>query len=708
MAAPADTWNTPVSGTGTLTPTVPAHTTDDVLVCAMCTEDNTATLTPPAGWALIPASQLNTTGIRLGAWWRRVGSGETVAAPAITKSAGTGAGVAVCGRIRGARSTGNPWAAAPIGQANASSTTVAFGGGITTTVADTLLVQLVANSTDTTTAQTSAYRAATDPVQASWTERQDLSTSTASGCGLGVAAAAKTSPGATGNMNATLATASVSVGIAFEVVPVAGAALTSSVDDAAGLTDSAQPVLSVGNVETAADAIAATDSTSFAVARALVIADGIAAADAAQTTGAFARSVADIGGVTDTTAAGLAYAVTVADTAGIGDTTGVLADDFAASAGSLLSTRAPWAVHPSGGDGLITAAGRVRHNGAGATGLLYAGADQPSGEYDVLAEFVPIANIGFTLTGLAGRLAAAANTLYLARYSGSAGAWQILKLVNGSATTLATSSAFPLTLNQSYRVRFVLRDAAKRLVVDGVEVCSTADNAIAGAGRAGVRLFDSGTNSDASGVHLDNFAVEVPGVVTAETYQRAVADSAGVTDAAAPVKTSGLALALLLEDAAGATDALSRSAALARSVADAGALTDAVLPAAGFGRVVADVLAAVDAAQTAGAFARALQDALAAEDSIELAAGVVVELEDAASIADVADTFGAFGLLLEDAVAAVDAIETVRVTIPVLHAIIRAGDHAVVVASLLELPALTLDVDDRARVLLVLWTEVAP
>jgi len=219
VAVPVATFTSSVTGTGTLTPGVPSHQVNDILVCAVTTEDNTATLTPPAGWTQITATQLNTTGIKTVAWWRRVGVGETVANPAITKSTGSGAGVATVIRIRGAQTTGNPWNTPPIGQANASSTTVSCGGALAAATDQALIVMIVGNSTDTNSAQTSAYRAVTDPVQASWTEVDDTQTNTASGAGQGIGSAPKTGAGSTGNLNATLATASVSVGIAFEIAP---------------------------------------------------------------------------------------------------------------------------------------------------------------------------------------------------------------------------------------------------------------------------------------------------------------------------------------------------------------------------------------------------------------------------------------------------------------------------------------------------------
>lgn len=219
MAVPVPSFGAIVTGTGNLTPVLPAHVQDDVLVVAMATEDNVG-LTTVAGWTEIAAFQQGTTGIILVAWWRRVGVAETVADPLLTKASGTGAGLAIAGKIAGVRTAGNPWSAAPVNQANGSGTTVSCGGGITTTVADTLLVFFAGNSVSSATPQTSGYAAATDPPAGSWTEAADQNVTTATGAGLAVATAPKTTPGATGALLATLATAAVNCGLAFEAIPL--------------------------------------------------------------------------------------------------------------------------------------------------------------------------------------------------------------------------------------------------------------------------------------------------------------------------------------------------------------------------------------------------------------------------------------------------------------------------------------------------------
>jgi len=519
-----------VSGTGNLTPSLPSHAVNDILVVALATEDNTATLSAPAGWTQIPATQPNSTGMRLCAWWRRATQTGT-ANPLLSKSTGTGASVALAASFGGVRTTGNPWDATPVAQANASSVTVAFGGGMTVND-QAMIVMLVSNTTDTNTAQTSAYRAATDPVQANWTERADTNSNTASGAGIAAATAIKTGTGATGSLNATLATASVNCGIAFELVPLpitfvpktggASAALSAGAQDsfvqtldtgggaAGAVTGGGAQVTSretgggaLGTLVGGSDKLA--QKTGGGGSLSTTVGGGVEAVASGKTGGALAALATG----------GTAIRVQAFPKTG-GGTVGVSVytrDSFTDTAGKLLTahTEAPWTMHPaSAGDGIITNANRLRHNGASVIGLLFVDLPSPSADYDVVATFCPQTNIGGALTGIVGRLDRTVNTLYLARYSGSGSVWQILKIVNGSATTLVSSASFPLTAGLFYDARLVLRNAYKALEINGVEVCRTTDNAITGVGVGGVRLFDSSQNQDATSMHLDNFAVTSP------------------------------------------------------------------------------------------------------------------------------------------------------------------------------------------------------
>jgi hypothetical protein len=186
-------------------------------------------------------------------------------------------------------------------------------------------------------------------------------------------------------------------------------------------------------------------------------------------------------------------------------------DSFTDTAGTTLQSHTgeslTWANHPAtAGNAVITAAGRARHQAASAIALVLAGSPMSDPEYDVEADFVPVTNTGTVFTGIAGRLDSTANTMYLARWNGSTNQWQLLRGVAGTFTTLQSAGA-TLTANQSYHVKLQIRNATKKVFVDGVEVISSADNTVTAAGSAGVRLFDSSVASDANSVHVDNFTV---------------------------------------------------------------------------------------------------------------------------------------------------------------------------------------------------------
>lgn len=182
-----------------------------------------------------------------------------------------------------------------------------------------------------------------------------------------------------------------------------------------------------------------------------------------------------------------------------------LSDTYTDTAGVLLQnhtgeTGALWTKHPNAGsDALITTGGRLRAT-SGTAALYYASGVPATAEYDVEAPFFVASVPSTTLDGIAGRLSTSVNTLYLARYNNTGFQWELLKLVAGTATVLATF-AQALTVSQTYTVKLQIRDAAKKLFIDGVERISSADNAITAAGRAGVRMADNG-GGDAAGLQL--------------------------------------------------------------------------------------------------------------------------------------------------------------------------------------------------------------
>lgn len=187
-------------------------------------------------------------------------------------------------------------------------------------------------------------------------------------------------------------------------------------------------------------------------------------------------------------------------------------DLFTDAAGTALATHvgdkaAAWTKHTSfaGGSMVITNANRVRSVSGASASVYYTSGVPPTPQYDVTADLLVVSNtVNPNAIGLVARIDTAADTMYQIRYNLFTGQWQLIKRVAGVTTTLATAAAV-LNVGQSYAMKFVVRDAAKTLYVDGVSVLTSADNTITAAGRAGVLAQQ--TSTDTTGMHLDNFNV---------------------------------------------------------------------------------------------------------------------------------------------------------------------------------------------------------
>ena len=122
----------------------------------------------------------------------------------------------------------------------------------------------------------------------------------------------------------------------------------------------------------------------------------------------------------------------------------------------------------------------------------YASGVPASAEYDIQANLGAATN---EYPGVIGRVSTSAVTFYHVRKSAT-DAWDLYKFVSGSVTLLASWQG-------TYRdnaVKLELRDAAKKVYIDGTERISSSDNVITDTGRAGVRFYSGGSNS-----RIDNF-----------------------------------------------------------------------------------------------------------------------------------------------------------------------------------------------------------
>jgi len=103
--------------------------------------------------------------------------------------------------------------------------------------------------------------------------------------------------------------------------------------------------------------------------------------------------------------------------------------------------------------------------------------------------------------GVMGRADAAANTLYWARFSASAGGYQLFKTVAGTNTQLGTTQTATFT-SGSHTVRLTMLGSTISMSVDGTTLVSVTDTAITAAGFAGVRCSPTVAQSDTTGIQM--------------------------------------------------------------------------------------------------------------------------------------------------------------------------------------------------------------
>jgi hypothetical protein len=207
------TTGTVVSGTGNITPAWPIHQTGDVALLIVETDTNQdVTLSSnTANFVQISNSPQNASGTKLTVFWTRATS-SSMANPTVVDSGNHQ--IAQIITFRGVITSGNPWDVTA-GNTSNSNTTFTIPGA-TTTLANTLVVAIVANGTDTNTAQTSGW---SNGNLTNLTERTDVNTQSNNGGGFGVATGIKTTAGSYGNTTGTLANASTQARISLALKP---------------------------------------------------------------------------------------------------------------------------------------------------------------------------------------------------------------------------------------------------------------------------------------------------------------------------------------------------------------------------------------------------------------------------------------------------------------------------------------------------------
>jgi hypothetical protein len=225
---------TAASGTGAVSPAWPAHLTDDVALLFIETGGNeVASFSNAQGFVEVTSSPQFTgttaAGTRLTVYWARATS-NAMPAPTISD-----AGDHVYAQIityRNVIGTGNPWDVL-VGGVKAATSTSLTVTGVTTTVADTLIVQAASRETDANGAQFSAQ---TNATLTSIAERSDAGTTSGNGGGFAVWDGKMAAVGATGSTTATLSTTAVNAFMTIALKPALLVVNTATLNGAATVT----------------------------------------------------------------------------------------------------------------------------------------------------------------------------------------------------------------------------------------------------------------------------------------------------------------------------------------------------------------------------------------------------------------------------------------------------------------------------------------
>lgn len=190
----------------------------------------------------------------------------------------------------------------------------------------------------------------------------------------------------------------------------------------------------------------------------------------------------------------------------------VISDTFTDVSDTVLSSHTPevggaWTRHGSYTSATlrVSNANRCRKSGDAAAACYYNNADPGADNYSVEVSTRLIDATGAAF-GPAARIASGANTMYMCRYSTSAGAWQLYKLVAGAATLLGSWSE-TLGAGDERLVKLTVGTTAQEVVIAGVSRITATDGDITARGYAGLREGTAAGHSDAAGCHADGFVV---------------------------------------------------------------------------------------------------------------------------------------------------------------------------------------------------------
>lgn len=357
-----------------------------------------------------------------------------------------------------------------------------------------------------------------------------------------------------------------------------------------------------------------------------------------------------------------------------------LQDTFTGTAGTDLNTHQPdvgdavnWTRHSSysTADLVLSDANRLREGAATSPKAYYHQTDPKTNEYDIEVS-VLFKEVVFS-GGPAGRISTSADTYYVARYNQTSSAWELLKFVAGTSTSLGTYS-FTEAVNNNPTIKLRCWNADIRVFKDGVQRISSTDTAITARGVAGVVYRSSVAGSNTTRTHLDNLSVYNRNELLTGADSASLSEGAPAADASLSASDSqafsdlvdSLLAQLSGSDTAGGADSStldtggtaksgSDSATLAEAASIAASIAGAENPALGELASIAVALSRADSQTLADLASLAAQisrsDPAAFAETAQLAAGIAASdpgaLADLASVA--AAVSAALGISLADA-----------------------------------------------------------
>jgi outer membrane protein assembly factor BamB len=208
------------SGISSLTVAWPTHQAEDIGLLIVETANQAVVLgTNAADWTQVTNSPQGTgtaggtSATRLTVYWSRATS-SAMGAVGVSTSSGDHQ-IAQIITFRGVTNTGNPFDVSAGNVASSASTSVSIPGA-TTTVANTLVVAIVANATDSNFSQASTWA---NSSLTSVTDQAETQTNSGNGGGFGVATGVKATAGAYNATTATLANSSVQGRMSIALAP---------------------------------------------------------------------------------------------------------------------------------------------------------------------------------------------------------------------------------------------------------------------------------------------------------------------------------------------------------------------------------------------------------------------------------------------------------------------------------------------------------